>query len=77
LLKKIRISDLHFAIVFPHFSCFGHGTDVSELMYNYAVSSENQHPTLYLIYDDVNALDLFEGPLEVSSSNPSRGNQIL
>jgi len=35
LVKKIQFSDLHFAIVLFHFSCFGDGTDVSELTYTY------------------------------------------
>jgi len=27
-VKKSQISDPHFAIILPHFSCFGDGTDV-------------------------------------------------
>jgi len=36
LVKKIQISDPRFAIVLPHFCCFGDGTDVglSELTYH-------------------------------------------
>jgi len=39
---------------------------------------EIQHLKIYRLDldDSINALDLFQGPLEVSSSNPGRYNQI-
>jgi len=77
--EKIQFSEL------SHFSCFGDGTDVSKLTYHvlgwiimqYPLRISSQHPTLYRLDDGVNALGLFDGSLEVSSSNPGRDNQKL